>query len=250
MLRQYGEGYASLMYFLVRYRCELEMLGNGPMPTELGSRIRISLEALRTYIETTGILRDLLDEIERATDAITDDPHAVAMKVRVDNICQRIMDELDRYSFYYVHTAMVHLYERDDAFGIKVAQKFKKAAPEIKSAGTCIALGQGTASVFHLMRAMEFAVKRLSTRIRAPITPKDTWGAMLSKMKVQIDKMPETTEKKKRKREQWSESRSHLFHVKEAWRDNSMHSIRAYGLPEAVNVYDAVKVFMAHLAGL
>jgi hypothetical protein len=46
-------------------------------------------------------------------------------------------------------------WDKEHLFGETVSQKFKDASGDIESAGNCLALGQGTACVFHLMRAMD-----------------------------------------------------------------------------------------------
>jgi hypothetical protein len=52
------------------------------------------------------------------------------------------------------------------------------------------------------------------------------------------------------KRDAWSESHSHLYHVKQAWRNGTMHPKKTYTQEEAEAVFAAVRVFMRHLAKL
>jgi hypothetical protein len=62
--------------------------------------------------------------------------------------------------------------------------------------------------------------------------------------------MPDKTEAKKRKKERWAEARANLFHVKQAWRDNSMHGKQVYDREHAYAIFRAVGTFMTHLASL
>lgn len=65
-----------------------------------------------------------------------------------------------------------------------------------------------------------------------------------------IHDLPEHTEKLKRKKEMWSECRSNLFHVKNAWRDPSSHGKVNYSEKEALDIIERVKGFMQQLATL
>jgi hypothetical protein len=51
--------------------------------------------------------------------------------------------------------------ERGATFGAAVENTFPQATKEIREAGRCLALGLNTASVFHLMRAVEYALRAL-----------------------------------------------------------------------------------------
>jgi hypothetical protein len=145
---------------------------------------------------------------------------------------------------------MVPYWGKKDLFGEEVGKKFKRALPDIENAGNCLAVGQGTACVFHLMRAMDIALHRLASRLRIKIGPKDTWGQILNKIDPRIDAMAEKTQRQKTRKERWSEARTNLFHVKEAVRDPSSHAKRSYTARQATDVMKAVEAFMAHLASL
>jgi hypothetical protein len=69
-------------------------------------------------------------------------------------------------------------------------------------------------------------------------------------MSAKINKMPEGTQRQKDKRDKWSEARVHLFHVKEAWRDRPLHAKQNFSQARAKEIYEAVRVFMNHFAGL
>lgn len=130
-------------------------------------------------------------------------------------------------------------------FGVEVDDAFPKAAEEISEASKCLAFQRNTACVFHLMRAMELAVGRLSQEIGTGQSADKGWGQILSDIGAAIEKMPKGTN-----RNQWSESHSHLYHVKQAWRNDTMHPKKTYTDEQAQSVFDAVRSFMMHLATL
>lgn len=85
-----------------------------------------------------------------------------------------MLDELDGRYFLLVHTEREHYYRQPDAlFGDEVNKVFGgDTGEDISEAGKCYALGRYTATVFHLMRAMERAIHVLSEKLGATVTNK------------------------------------------------------------------------------
>jgi hypothetical protein len=162
----------------------------------------------------------------------------------------RIKDELASQNFFRVRPEDVGLYGRADLFGLMVAKKFKNATQDIQNAGNCAAVGQPTACVFHLMRAMEVAVRQLGKRLKVTITPQTTWRHMTGQMDDKIKKMPESTDAQKRKKNDWEAARTNLHHVGSVWRNNTMHPAASYTQSQALDIITAVRVFMNGLAAL
>jgi len=126
-------------------------------------------------------------------------------------------------------------------YGTEVDDAFPKASGEISEAAKCLALNRSTACVFHLMRAMELAVQKLAERLGKTDIEKE-WGKLLSDISKEIEAMP-----KGEARDAWSGIRTHLYHVKQAWRNDTMHPKTTYTEEEAAAVFAAVKTFMIEL---
>jgi hypothetical protein len=196
-------------------------------------------------------LEDVLPEIERfGAVARSQEPEVEVIRSAANHLRHRLYDELENEFYFQIDRSEVRFYGNSALFGKLVAEKFKDVAYDIENAGNCLAVQQPTACVFHLMRAMEGALRLLSRRLKIKIGPKDTIGAILNKIDPKINAMPETTDVQKRKRERWAEARTNLFHVKQAWRDNSMHGRQRYDRPHAFAIFRAVETFMSHLASL
>lgn len=135
-----------------------------------------------------------------------------------------------------------YLHSDDQPFGKDVEDAFPKAAGDISEAGKCMALGRPTACVFHLMRAMESAVEGLGLALGKSVSGK-VWGVMLSDITDAIKDMPRGDVKNT-----WSSVSTHLYHVKQAWRNDTMHPKTTYTEDEAEAVFQAVKSFMIELA--
>jgi hypothetical protein len=155
----------------------------------------------------------------------------------------------DRY-FYYLHPDIADYYGQVAMFGEQFWEKFKDARDDLKHAGNCLALGEGTACVMHLMRMMEIVIRDMGNRLGMTFDLKDTWGGILNDLDEKIESMPSGTLDEQRKKHQWSECRNYLWHVKRAHRDDSMHGTRTYSCKEAKQVLDALKDFSLYLITL
>lgn len=197
---------------------------------------------------------EIIPEIDRLTGSIT---RLLAIKeYKIDTVVHSIMHLISRIkddlsSQYYFHMDMkdVPLFHNAEPFGAKVSAKFPKAIEDIEEASKCLALQRPTACVFHLMRAMEIVVKRLGKRLGVKNVEKE-WGKILSDIDSAIRAMPDANEKEKRKKSRWSEARANLYHVKQAWRNETMHPKQTYTREQAHEVFAATRTFMSHLAGL
>ncbi len=134
-------------------------------------------------------------------------------------------------------------------FGYDVFKKFPDAERDISEAGKCLALDRTTATVFHLMRAMELALRALALKLEATITKPSgeflPWLAIVGEVKKKIDAMPVGSAK-----DDWTEIHNLLWGVGKAWRNTTMHPAMTYTSEDAETIFDAVKGFMRHLAPL
>jgi hypothetical protein len=73
---------------------------------------------------------------------------------------------------------------------------------------------------------------------------------MTGNMDPKIKAMPETTERQKRKKNDWEAARANLHHVGSVWRNNTMHPAAFYTTPQAFDILNAVRVFMNGLCDL
>lgn len=167
----------------------------------------------------------------------------------IKHLISRIHDELDTEHFFRIDKGDVSFYVNKQPFGEVVSDKFPLASEDIEEASKCLALQQSTACIFHLMRAMEGAVKRLGERLGVKNVEKE-WGKILSDIGGAIERMPNSTLDEKAARNNWSEVHANLYHVKQAWRNDTMHPKQTYSREEAYNVFVAMRVFMAHLVTL
>jgi hypothetical protein len=160
----------------------------------------------------------------------------------------RMQDEMKNELFLHIDGVQSHLYiQSTPLFGMEVADRFPSAITDIEEAGKCLALGRGTASVFHLMRVMEVCLKSLAKGLDIPYAP--SWESYLNQIETRI------IEKHQKKSHAWKKSEpfyrdasGDLQMVKIAWRNPTMHIVRTYTPEEADGVYRAVRAFMQRLS--
>lgn len=123
-------------------------------------------------------------EIDRVNSSLEGNTNPQVCVVAARHIRHCLIDELEKRKFLYVRPDHSNFVDSDALFGDPVKQAFPSAARDLKEAGNCLAADGGTGSVFHLMRAAEFALRALA-RDRdlafkdKPLEDKQ-WGEILS----------------------------------------------------------------------
>jgi hypothetical protein len=171
---------------------------------------------------------------------------------RIKVLSERVHDDLEDIVFLYVPQDRKDLYENSRLFGDEVAANFSDANYDIEEAGKSFALDRYTACVMHLMRSLEVALDALGRGAGLPsavVEAQNSWERLLTKIDTQIlanDKSALADWPPKR--QFFVDARAHLFSVKNAWRNPSMHLEKKYNEREAERIFRAVKDFMEHLA--
>lgn len=150
-------------------------------------------------------------------------------------------------------------------FGEAVTVAFPSAKKDIQDAGNCLAVDCGTAAVFHLMRAVEWALRALCAhlgviRVRRSNKPGKNkymavgwaqWERQLDEVQKRVDKKIEKLGPGKRKQELqefYYPLLQDLKGFKEAFRNHVMHSRTTYNVKQADGICDHVNRFMNALA--
>jgi hypothetical protein len=229
-------------------------------PKEWGEYIRQfpdNLDALKEVAAEFSLtsVAAHLDRIQRAVNSPNPPKDQVAARALLRELENRIQDDLLRIKFAFIPPDKDPYYEKLD-FGTPFNKAFPKLGLSIKEAGTCYALGQNTACVFHLMRVMESGVQRFGKKlgISAAEIKKSgklvdkTWGAILNEIEPKLKGLPQSTRRQRIKFEKCSGTFSYLCAVKDAWRNPTMHPRASYEDSEAFNIISMVRCFMNDLA--
>jgi len=213
------------------------------------TKVKNVLEKIRRLCIRSGLNNAMGPELKRFRTALKSEAFEQIAQ-RCDHLRNRVLDELANEFYFQVDRQEVQFYGHTELFGEAVAKKFKRAAADIENAGNCLALQQPTACVFHLMRAMEIAVRQLGRRLKVTIMPQTTWRQMTGQMDLIIKKMPAATDAQKGKRNNLEAASINLHHVGSALRNNTMHPAASYTQCQARDVFNATRVFMNGLCDL
>ncbi len=187
-----------------------------------------------------------------------------------------IASELESCKLLYLPPEVVDYYNNDDLFTIAV--QFPEANKEITLAGNCYATENYTACVFHLMRAVEIAVKAMvktmnaqkyigtykpnkstnSTKqfVKKPIELCD-WKTLIDGLKKALSILEQGSGNsmvKKQKVAFYSHAITQFGYFKDAWRNTISHGHEivpnrtVYLQGETIDIMNQTKLFLQHLA--
>jgi hypothetical protein len=186
------------------------------------------------------------------TTAPSEGQRAIAL---VDEVGFNIQEELKGNLFFVVPTSRKRWFDEDDLhlFGASVSIEFPDSTPEIAEAGRCFALARWTASVFHLMRALELALHKWARQLGVDqfnAIELENWKNILDAARKKIDAIEQTSKSATKDAElkYYGETRAHFLAVKDAWRNHVAHARERYDESRALSIMGHVREFMQLLA--
>lgn len=169
---------------------------------------------------------------------------------QIENLDERIIDELSPKVFLYQNKRSLEYYEKPSPFGERVALHFPSVEYDIREASNCLALERFTACVMHSMRVLEAGLDALGRALNVPRGNRG-WGSDLNVYSEAWDKDPKkkTLQTKDWRRTFFPAAFVEFRHFANAWRNIAMHSQHAqYNEDEASRVFEHVRAFMQHIA--
>ncbi|WP_373473523.1 hypothetical protein [Sphingorhabdus lacus] len=156
--------------------------------------------------------------------------------------------ELGQRFFIKLRGANKELYDQEyGLFGEEVDDAFPDAIADISEAGKCLALERWTATVFHLMRAMEVGVATLADKLQATVLNKHgetlPWGILTGNIGDKIKLMPDGSVK-----DDWQVMHTLLHSANRAYRTKTAHPKKTYDEKEAAAAFQATKSFTQAMA--
>jgi hypothetical protein len=214
------------------------------LPADWKSSVLRILKSLATHCEMNGLklaakaAQDYRNELESgriktysdASEALGTLSTIIKLQLR-ENLFMFISD--DRASFY----------GNPQLFGDEVNRRFPQCQFDIEEAGNCYASGRGTACAFHLMRVMETAVREFGSSLGVALTNEKNWHNILDEINKAIKALPAKDDRTIA----LSQAAGHLYNVKVAWRNPTMHPKVTYTIEEAGELITTVKAFMHEL---
>jgi len=222
--------------------------------------------AIKDHCEKIGLRLSTI-HIERLREELNRDLTNQDVVTGLNELDFRIRDEMETHLFLFVSPNRAEFYlqqtEEDKAaaasagisqlrdrkeklWGKGVQDAFPSAAFDFEEAGKCLALGRGTACVMHLSRVVETGLKALVKELGLPVRP--DWGRHLSDIEKALTDRYKSSGTRTPDELFFAEAAAQLGHIKNAWRNPTMHVDRTYTEETAEEIFRAVRSFMRHLA--
>lgn len=222
---------------------------NQPFEPEhpLGLQLISALDGVHRLCEEIPSLDKVCAQIERLKSNFQDGLTATVISSELYNLNHRVMDELADHYYYPVTVANAQLYDNPHPFGDRVAAAFPSAEHDIVDAARCLIFDQPTAGAFHMMRALEVALKAFAKKLGVEYKP--TWEGYFKGVEMAINKdYPTKTQTEKKNAPLYREILGDLMAVKLAWRNPTMHIERRYQSNEALQVFIASSILLDKIA--
>jgi hypothetical protein len=145
------------------------------------------------------------------------------------------------------------LLQFEHAWG-KINVRFPSAKADAEAAVDCWALGHDTASVFHLMRVAEYGLRALARERKIKVAKKPlewaTWEDILSRLRKQIDLIGgwKAGAARSAALDFYRGALGEFEAFKDAYRNDVMHTRKAYDTHQALSVQAHVREFMDRLS--
>jgi hypothetical protein len=218
---------------------------------ESGKRdIVARLDRVRQHC-TAMSLENLVLHIDRIKDRIGRLTYA-NLGEYLEELRNRMTDELKHSLLVFIPNDKAKYYRNKLPFGREVVDKWPSLAYDIEEAARCFATDRHTATVFHLMRIMEVGVLAFAKvlKIKLPSQKEWYWGNIIPVINDKLNSMKAKTPRAKDRKRPLQEGAAYLHHVKEVWRNQTMHPKATYTEHEAERVFANVKQFMEFLVTL
>jgi hypothetical protein len=217
--------------------------------------VQKSLAELRRICRHDGlkVSRAQIGEFIRFLKRGNNDVHT--LRSFLDRVSSTIRIEMEQVLFLHIGHDAREYFESDNLFGPSVAKAFPSIMHDIAGAGKCLATEQPHASVFHVMRVMEFGLQRLQARLKVK-SKNPNWHKVLEAIETEInrrDNLPQRPKAWTKQRVFYTEAASHFMFFKDI-RNRAVHidlPVRQYVAPDdkaALRIFNEVKHFMQHLA--
>lgn len=187
---------------------------------------------------------DKFEEIERMNNiCITESKpfNEQWMAGEIKELHKRILAEMKNRIFFILSDGQKDFWDKNP-FPDEVRASFPSATEDMIEAQRCFALARYTGSVFHLNRIVEAGLKALANDVGVKL--RHDWGAQLREIQTELEKRYKAAGSRTPDEQFYSSVASQIGHMKNAWRNPTMHIEARYNYDLAHDIFNAVTAFM------
>jgi hypothetical protein len=172
-------------------------------------------------------------------------PEAVRYQRAINSVRDFLADNLTDKNLI-AETSVISLAD----FG-NLENRMPSVVDDVSEAVRCLELDCNTSSVFHLMRALEAALRIVAKRLKVAIDPsKENWYQIVQHVNKAVDALPSKTRAQAARKQAYGALSAHLNAVRISWRNEVMHPKASYTASEAADIMLHSKVLLKHIAQL
>ena len=179
------------------------------------------------------------------------------LRDHVSQVKNLIGREMEGHGFFYISPERGKFWTRTEdrsAFGDSVADAFGSSYFDAGQAAICLAIGLGTACVFHSMRVLEIGLSTFGAVFGVSLAHTN-WEPAIREIESKVREMHndpawKAIPDRKLKQETYAQAASHFGVLKDAWRNYTMHIRGKYTEDEAEMIFLNVRGFMQRLAAI
>lgn len=150
--------------------------------------------------------------------------------------------ELEDESIFRIPPGRKDYFEQDDLFGSEVSVAFPSCARDIRKAGSCFALEQEDACVYHLMQVLERGLNALAAKFNVPFDYRN-WQPIIGAVEAKVKGLPPGKD-----RHFYQDVVAQFGFLKDAYRNHADHvHDDKYDLDKALSILNHVRDFMQAL---
>jgi hypothetical protein len=227
------------------------------MTPDMNAPIRTAVEEFRTSCINMGA-RAPADSARRTIELLEKPATYAQMDISIQMTSSAFYDEMRSWHLIVLNESESLMYGSGlSSIDATVLAKFAGIEDDMDEAYKCAASGRPTASVFHLMRVMERAIRAWATSLRIPssrLNPSATnlrelmWNEIEGEIRQEIGNLPRTTPPEVAVRQQEEAALASLVSIRTAWRNPTMHPASKYTESQSKMILNFVAEFLPELA--
>jgi len=209
----------------------------------------VYLDADRRFLEAMGYAVSVAN-MDAFRAALTTQPlDGKTIRRAADHLYENLLHELRDSYFLVLSEQEAAWFTNQQPFGEEVAKAFPSAKYDVAEATNCLALGRGTACVFHLARVVESAIRQIAEELNFQIPVNPNWENVIAPFRAELSKPP------KDRSVEWNADAAffasiseRVMAIRDAWRNKAVHVEGKYTPDQAEEIWESVRTFMRLMA--